>query len=203
MDSFSTNIPNHIKLIVLIKLRNKAILKECSLMQRRGKVFNIKEELKKLPASPGVYLMKNELDQIIYVGKANSLKSRVNQYFQASRGHSVKVKKMVEHIHSFEYIMTGSELEALILESNLIKKHTPKYNIRLKDDKQYPYIKVNIQNPFPKVSVVRRIQKDEAKYFGPYTDVTAMWELIEIIKKTWHLRTCRRILPRDIDARFF
>ena len=161
-------------------------------------MFDIPEELKKLPGSPGVYLMKNDLDQIIYVGKANSLKNRVRQYFQESRGHSIKVKKMVEHIHSFEYIMTGSELEALILESNLIKKHSPKYNIRLKDDKQYPYIKVNIQDPFPKVSVVRSVRKDKAKYFGPYTDVTAMWELVEIIKKTWHLRTCRRVLPRDI-----
>lgn len=161
-------------------------------------MFDIPEELKKLPGSPGVYLMKNDLDQIIYVGKANSLKSRVRQYFQESRGHSMKVKKMVEHIHSFEYIMTGSELEALILESNLIKKHSPKYNIRLKDDKQYPYIKVNVQDAFPKVSVVRTVRKDKAKYFGPYTDVTAMWELVEIIKKTWHLRTCRRVLPRDI-----
>lgn len=160
-------------------------------------MFDVPEELKKLPASPGVYLMKNDLDQIIYVGKANSLKSRVRQYFQSSRGHSMKVKKMVEHIHSFEYIMTGSELEALILESNLIKKHVPKYNIRLKDDKQYPYIKVNIQDPFPKVGVVRSLRKDKAKYFGPYTDATGMWELIEIIKKTWNLRTCRRVLPRD------
>lgn len=161
-------------------------------------MFNIEEELKKLPHSPGVYLMKNNLDQIIYVGKANVLKNRVRQYFQESRGHSIKVKKMVENISSFEYIITASELEALILESNLIKKHYPRYNIRLKDDKHYPYIKVNVQNAFPKVSVVRSIKKDRSKYFGPYTDASAMWELIEIIKKTWHLRTCRRILPRDI-----
>lgn len=161
-------------------------------------MFDITEELKKLPHDPGVYLMKNNLDQIIYVGKANVLKNRVRQYFQDSRGHSLKVKKMVENIASFEYIVTGSELEALVLESNLIKKYTPRYNIRLKDDKHYPYIKVNIYDAFPKVSVVRSIKKDKSKYFGPYTDATAMWELIEIIKKTWHLRTCRRILPRDI-----
>ncbi len=161
-------------------------------------MFDIPEELKKLPHSPGVYLMKNNLDQIIYVGKANVLKNRVSQYFQKSRGHSPKVLRMVENISSFEYIVTGSELEALILESNLIKKHSPRYNIRLKDDKHYPYIKVDIQNAFPRVSVVRSMKKDKSKYFGPYTDAAGMWELIEIIKKTWHLRTCRRILPRDI-----
>ena len=161
-------------------------------------MFDIPEELKKLPHSPGVYLMKNNLDQIIYVGKANVLKNRVSQYFQKSRGHSPKVLRMVENISSFEYIVTGSELEALILESNLIKKHSPRYNIRLKDDKHYPYIKVDIQNAFPRVSVVRSMKKDKSKYFGPYTDAAGMWELIEIIKKTWYLRTCRRILPRDI-----
>ncbi|NLI90265.1 MAG: excinuclease ABC subunit UvrC [Epulopiscium sp.] len=164
-------------------------------------MFDIKEELKKLPHRPGVYLMKNDLDQIIYVGKAKVLKNRVSQYFQKSQGHSAKVRRMVENISSFEYIVTDSELEALILESNLIKKHSPKYNIRLKDDKNYPYIKVDIQDDFPKVRVVREIKKDKAKYFGPYTDVGAMWELIEIIKKTWHLRTCRRVLPRDIGKK--
>ena len=145
--------------------------------------------------------MKNNLDQIIYVGKAKILKNRVSQYFQKSQRHSAKVRRMVENISSFEYIVTDSELEALILESNLIKKHSPKYNIRLKDDKHYPYIKVDIQDDFPKVRVVREIKKDRAKYFGPYTDVGAMWELIEIIKKTWKLRTCRRVLPRDIGKK--
>lgn len=162
-------------------------------------MFDIKEELKKLPALPGVYLMKNELDQIIYVGKAVSLKNRVKQYFQKSKNHSIKTIRLVEQIRSFEYIVTASELEALVLECNLIKRYNPKYNIRLKDDKHYPYIRVDIQNAFPRVTVVRSMKKDGAKYFGPYTDVNAMWELVEIIKKTWQLRTCTRVLPRDIN----
>ena len=162
-------------------------------------MFDIKEELKKLPALPGVYLMKNELDQIIYVGKAVSLKNRVKQYFQKSKNHSIKTIRLVEQIRSFEYIVTASELEALVLECNLIKRYNPKYNIRLKDDKHYPYIRVDIQNAFPHVTVVRSMKKDGAKYFGPYTDVNAMWELVEIIKKTWQLRTCTRVLPRDIN----
>lgn len=161
-------------------------------------MFDIQEELKKLPALPGVYLMKNDLDQIIYVGKAISLKNRVKQYFQSSRNHSVKTVRLVEQIRSFEYIVTTSELEALVLECNLIKQYNPKYNIRLKDDKHYPYIRVDHHYAFPKVTIVRMMKKDGAKYFGPYTDVQAMWELIEIIKKTWQLRTCSRNLPRDI-----
>ncbi|MGL6173221.1 MAG: excinuclease ABC subunit UvrC [Cellulosilyticaceae bacterium] len=161
-------------------------------------MFDIQEELKKLPSNPGVYLMKNELDQIIYVGKAINLKNRVKQYFQKSRNHSIKVVKMVENIRSFEYIVTQSEMEALVLECNLIKKYNPKYNIRLKDDKHYPYIKINVTDAFPKVVIVRSMKKDGAKYFGPYTDVNAMWELVEIIKKTWQLRTCSRNLPKDI-----
>ncbi|MGL4346397.1 MAG: GIY-YIG nuclease family protein, partial [Cellulosilyticaceae bacterium] len=161
-------------------------------------MFQIEEELKKLPNQPGVYLMKDELDRIIYVGKAINLKNRVRQYFQSSRNHSIKVIKMVEHIRSFEYIITGSEMEALVLECNLIKKYNPKYNIRLKDDKHYPYIKLDVQDAFPKVKIVRQMRKDGSKYFGPYTDVNAMWELVEIIKKTWTLRTCSRVLPRDI-----
>jgi excinuclease ABC subunit C len=162
-------------------------------------MFDINEELKKLPDSPGVYLMKNEKNEIIYVGKAISLKNRVRQYFQSSRNHSIKVKKMVENIVSFEYIITSSEVEALVLECNLIKKYTPKYNIRLKDDKNYPYIKIDIQNAFPRVKVVRQMKKDQSKYFGPYTDVQAMWELVDIIKKIWKLRTCNRDLPKDIN----
>lgn len=162
-------------------------------------MFDIKEELKKLPSLPGVYLMKNELDQIIYVGKAISLKNRVKQYFQKSKNHSIKTIRLVEQIRSFEYIVTSSELEALVLECNLIKRYNPKYNIRLKDDKHYPYIKVDTHTAFPRVTVVRSMKKDGAKYFGPYTDVNAMWELVEIIKKTWSLRTCTRVLPRDIN----
>ncbi len=161
-------------------------------------MFDIKEELKKLPDSPGVYLMKNDLDQIIYVGKAVNLKNRVKQYFQQSRNHSVKTIRLVEQIKSFEYIVTTTEVEALVLESNLIKRYHPKYNIRLKDDKHYPYIRVDVDQAFPRVRIVRSMKKDKAKYFGPYTDVQAMWELVEIIKKTWQLRHCSRVLPRDI-----
>ena len=161
-------------------------------------MFNIEEELKKLPDNPGVYLMKDEHNQIIYVGKAINLKNRVRQYFQSSKNHPIKVMKMVQHIESFEYIVTRSEVEALVLECNLIKKYTPKYNIRLKDDKHYPYIKLNVTEDFPKVTIVRSMKKDGSKYFGPYTEVQAMWEVVEIIKQTWYLRTCSRNLPRDI-----
>lgn len=161
-------------------------------------MFNIDEELKKLPDDPGVYLMKDEHNQIIYVGKAINLKNRVRQYFQSSKNHSIKVKKMVQHIESFEYIITRSEVEALVLECNFIKKYDPKYNIRLKDDKHYPYIKLNIKDAFPKLTIARYMKKDGSKYFGPYTDVQAMWELVDIIKQTWHLRTCSRNLPKDI-----
>ncbi len=161
-------------------------------------MFDITEELKKLPDKPGVYLMKNSEEQIIYVGKAINLKNRVRQYFQSSKNHPIKVVKMVSHIASFEYIITRSEMEALILECNLIKKYSPKYNILLKDDKQYPYIKVNVQEGFPRMMVVRNRKKDGAKYFGPYTDAQAMWEIVDIIKQAWPLRTCSRNLPRDI-----
>lgn len=161
-------------------------------------MFNIEEELKRLPDKPGVYLMKNEQGNIIYVGKAINLKNRVRQYFQSSKNHSIKVIKMVQHIVSFEYIVTRSEVEALVLECNLIKKYDPKYNIRLKDDKHYPYIKLSIQEGFPKMTIVREMKKDGAKYFGPYTDIKAMWEIVDIIKQTWKLRTCSRNLPRDI-----
>ena len=161
-------------------------------------MFCIEEELKKLPDEPGVYLMKDQLGNIIYVGKAINLKNRVRQYFQSSKNHSIKVKKMVQHIASFEYIITRSEVEALVLECNLIKKYDPKYNIRLKDDKTYPYIKVNVQDAFPKMTVVRQMKKDGARYFGPYTNTAAMWEIVDIIKNTWALRTCSRNLPKDI-----
>lgn len=161
-------------------------------------MFHIEEELKKLPDLPGVYLMKDHTGHIIYVGKAINLKNRVRQYFQSSKNHSIKVKKMVQHIESFEYIITRSEVEALVLECNLIKKFDPKYNIRLKDDKTYPYIKINIQDAFPKMTIVRQMKKDGARYFGPYTNASAMWEIVEIIKNTWPLRTCSRNLPKDI-----
>lgn len=162
-------------------------------------MFNIEEELKRLPEQPGVYLMKDASGHIIYVGKAINLKNRVRQYFRASKNHSIKVIKMVQHIVSFEYIITRSEVEALVLECNLIKKYNPKYNIRLKDDKQYPYIKLTVQEPFPRMMIVRQMKKDGAKYFGPYTDVKAMWEIADIVKQTWKLRTCTRNLPKDID----
>lgn len=162
-------------------------------------MFNIEEELKRLPEQPGVYLMKDESGHIIYVGKAINLKNRVRQYFRASKNHSIKVIKMVQHIVSFEYIITRSEVEALVLECNLIKKYNPKYNIRLKDDKQYPYIKLTVQEPFPRMMIVRQMKKDGAKYFGPYTDAKAMWEIADIVKQTWKLRTCTRNLPKDID----
>jgi len=177
---------------VIIRL-NKEIL----LTKEKG-MFNIDEELKKLPDKPGVYLMKDEHSQIIYVGKAINLKNRVKQYFQNSKNHSIKVKKMVQHIESFEYIVTSTEVEALVLECNFIKKYEPKYNIRLEDDKHYPYIKLNIGDAFPKLTIVRHMKKDGSKYFGPYTDVHAMWELVDIIKQTWCLRTCSRNLPKDI-----
>lgn len=161
-------------------------------------MFQIEEELKKLPDLPGVYLMKDDTGHIIYVGKAINLKNRVRQYFQSSKNHSIKVKKMVQHIVSFEYIITRSEVEALVLECNLIKKFDPKYNIRLKDDKTYPYIKINIQDAFPRMTIVRQMKKDGARYFGPYTNVNAMWEIVDIIKNTWPMRTCSRNLPKDI-----
>lgn len=162
-------------------------------------MFDIKAELKKLPDSPGVYIMRNEADEIIYVGKAKVLKNRVRQYFQNSANHSVKVKTMVSHIDHFEYIVTGSELEALILENNLIKKHEPKYNIRLKDDKTYPYIKVTVNEMFPRVFMTRKVLKDKAKYFGPFTSGLTVKENIELIHNIWELRRCSKVFPRDIN----
>ncbi|OON98617.1 MAG: excinuclease ABC subunit C [Epulopiscium sp. Nele67-Bin004] len=159
----------------------------------------ISDDLKKLPDTPGVYLMKNDFDQVIYVGKAVNLKNRVRQYFNNSKKHSVKVEKMVENIETFEYIITKTEVEALVLECNLIKKYNPKYNIRLKDDKHYPYIRIDVNNTFPKATIVRSMKKDGAKYFGPYTDAGAVSEIMQIIKKAWPLRTCTRKLPIDTN----
>ena len=159
--------------------------------------FDIQEELKKLPGKPGVYIMHDEKDNIIYVGKAISLKNRVRQYFQSSRNKGVKIEQMVTHIRRFEYIVTDSELEALVLECNLIKEHRPKYNTMLMDDKAYPFIKVTTNEPFPRVMLARKMQKDKARYFGPYTSSQAVRDTIELLHKLYHIRSCNRNLPRD------
>ena len=161
-------------------------------------MFDIQEQLKLLPDEPGVYLMKNKNDKIIYVGKAISLKNRVRQYFQSSKNHSSKVKSMVSNIASFEYIITDSELEALILECNLIKQYRPKYNVLLRDDKTYPYIKVTVNEDFPRVMKVRRVLKDNAKYFGPYTNVGAVNDTLEIIHNIYPIRNCNIDIPKAI-----
>ena len=160
--------------------------------------FNIEEELKKLPGSPGVYIMHDKYDEIIYVGKAISLKNRVRQYFQSSRNKTAKIEKMVSKIARFEYIITDSELEALVLECNLIKEHRPKYNTMLKDDKSYPYIKVTVEEEFPRVLFSRTMKKDKSRYFGPYTSAGAVSDTIDLIHKLWKIRTCTRNLPKDI-----
>ena len=160
-------------------------------------MFQIEEELKKLPAKPGVYIMHDEKDEIIYVGKAVSLKNRVRQYFQSSRNKGVKIEQMVTHIARFEYIITDSELEALVLECNLIKEHRPKYNTMLKDDKSYPFIKVTVHEAYPRVLFARRMKKDKAKYFGPYTSAGAVKDVIELVRKLYQVRSCSRVLPRD------
>ncbi len=160
--------------------------------------FNIEEELKKLPASPGVYLMHDCHDQIIYVGKAISLKNRVRQYFQSSRGKTAKILQMVQNIAWFEYILTDSEMEALVLECNLIKEHRPKYNTMLVDDKTYPYIKVTVQEEYPRVLFSRDMKKDKSRYYGPYTSAAAVKDTIDLLHKLFRLRTCRRNLPADI-----
>ena len=159
--------------------------------------FNIQEELKKLPGRPGVYIMHDEKDHIIYVGKAISLKNRVRQYFQSSYNKSVKIQQMVTHIRRFEYIVTDSELEALVLECNLIKEHRPKYNTMLMDDKAYPFIKVTTGETFPRVLLARKMVKDRARYFGPYTSSQAVRDTIDLIHKLYHVRSCNRNLPRD------
>lgn len=162
-------------------------------------MFNLEEELKKLPGSPGVYLMHNNRDEIIYIGKAVSLKNRVRQYFQSSRNKTAKIEQMVSHIAWFEYILTDSELEALVLECNLIKEHRPRYNTMLKDDKTYPYIKATVGEEFPRLLFSRDMKKDsKSKYFGPYTSAGAVKDTLELIHKLYRIRTCSRILPRDI-----
>lgn len=160
-------------------------------------MFNIQEELKKLPDRPGVYLMHDKNDTIIYVGKAVSLKNRVRQYFRASHNEGIRKDQMVSLIDRFEYIITDSELEALVLECNLIKEHRPKYNILLKDDKTYPYIKVTLGETYPRVLFSRQMKKDKSQYFGPYTSAGAVKDTIELIRRLYQLRTCNRQLPRD------
>ena len=161
-------------------------------------MFCIEEELKKLPGKPGVYIMHDAEDTIIYIGKAISLKNRVRQYFQSSRNLGIKKEQMVEQIARFEYIVTDSEVEALVLECNLIKEHKPKYNTMLKDDKTYPFIKVTLQEEYPRIQIVRQMKKDKAKYYGPYTSGLAVKDVVELVTKLYHLRTCNRNLPKDI-----
>ena len=163
-------------------------------------MFDIQEELRKLPDQPGVYIMHDKTDAIIYIGKAVSLRKRVRQYFQPSHDEGIKKKQMVEHIARFEYIITDSELEALVLECNLIKEHTPKYNTMLRDDKTYPYIRVTMGEDFPRVLFSRQLKKDKSRYFGPYTSAGAVKDTIELINKIYQLRTCNRKLPRGIGA---
>ena len=153
-------------------------------------MFDIKENLKELPDKPGVYMHKDKLGQVIYVGKASSLKNRVRQYFQSSKNMDAKVSAMVSHIEEFEYITTSTEMEALILECTLIKKYMPKYNVLLRDDKTYPYIKITMEEDFPRLTKTRKIEKDGAKYFGPYTDVTAVNQIIELLNSVLVLKKC-------------
>lgn len=161
-------------------------------------MFDIEEELKKLPAKPGVYIMHDKHDTIIYVGKAIKLCNRVRQYFQSSRNLTPKIQQMVAHIAWFEYIVVDSEMEALVLECNLIKEHRPKYNTMLKDDKSYPYIKVTVEEAFPRVLYAHKAKKDKARYFGPYTSGYAVKETLELLRKTYCYRNCNKRLPEDI-----
>ena len=164
----------------------------------KEKLFDIQEELKKLPPSPGVYIMHDRHDEIIYVGKAISLRNRVRQYFQSSRGKSAKILQMVSRIERFEYIVTESELEALVLENNLIKENRPRYNTMLRDDKTYPYIKVTVREPFPRIFMTRQLKKDKAKYFGPFSSAGAVRDTLDLMYRIFRLRNCSRVLPRDI-----
>ena len=158
----------------------------------------IKHKLELLPDSPGCYIHKDKNGTIIYVGKAIILKNRVKSYFRKSTKKTAKIEKMVSQISRFEYIVTDSELEALVLENNLIKEYSPKYNTMLKDDKTYPYIKVTTGEPYPRILFSREMKKDKARYFGPFTSATAVKDTIELVNKLYQLRTCNRVLPRDI-----
>ena len=163
--------------------------------------FVIEDELKKLPDQPGVYIMHDERDAIIYVGKALSLTKRVHQYFQASHDEGLKKKQMVAHIARFEYIVTDSELEALIRENNLIKEHRPKYNTMLRDDKTYPYICVTLSEEYPRIIFSRRTKKDKNRYFGPLTSAGAVRDTIDLVNKIYHLRTCNQKFPADFNKK--
>ena len=166
--------------------------------------FNIEEELKKLPGNPGVYIMHDAYDTIIYVGKAVNLKNRVRSYFRAGVYHTAKINKMISLIDHFEYIITDSELEALVLENNLIKEHSPKYNTLLKDDKTYPYIKVTVAEDYPRILFSRQMKKDKSRYFGPYTSAFAVKETIDLMNKLYQIRTCNRVIKEgetDISKR--
>ena len=160
-------------------------------------MFDIAEELKKLPEKPGVYIMKNKDGEIIYIGKAVVLKNRVRQYFNSYSNQNAKVQAMISQIHEFEYIVTDTEIEALILECNLIKKHKPKFNIMLKDDKNYPFIKITMKEEFPRVVITRKIEKDGAKYFGPFTSAVAVKETVDIIKKLFPIKSCNKVFKNN------
>ena len=155
------------------------------------------EELRMIPTTPGVYLMKNEADQILYVGKANSLRHRVRSYFQPAKKHPPRIARMVEQVAKVDFITTASELEALALECNLIKEHRPKYNVRLRDDKQYPWLKVTWQEPYPRVYIVRRPQRDGSRYFGPFTEAGALREILRLLQKIFPLRSCKKSLKPE------
>lgn len=161
-------------------------------------MFNVEEELKKLPRKPGVYIMRDDKDVILYVGKAINLHNRVRSYFRENIGRGPAIDQMVSLIARFEYIVTDSELEALVLENNLIKENSPKYNTLLKDDKTYPYIKVTVEEDYPRILFSRTMKKDKSRYFGPYTSAAAVKDTIELLNKLYQLRTCNRVLPRDI-----
>lgn len=170
---------------------------DTDLNENESDVFDIKAELKKLPDKPGVYIMHGPKDEIIYVGKAVNLKNRVRQYFQSDKNKTEKIKKMISLIRRFEYIVVDSEMEALVLENNLIKENSPKYNTLLKDDKTYPFIKVTVGEHFPRVMLTRRVKKDRSRYFGPYTSGTAVREMIDLMHKLFRIRSCSRRLPED------
>ena len=159
--------------------------------------FDIQEELKKLPAKPGVYLMHNKMGEIIYIGKAVKLKNRVRQYFQSNKNKTSKIKEMISNIAWFEYIITDSEVEALVLECNLIKEHRPRYNTMLKDGKGYPYIRVTIDEMYPRVMMAREMKKDKTRYFGPYPNVAAAKDTLDLIHHIFCIRTCSRNLPKE------
>jgi len=172
----------------------------CFIIKNMEEKFNVQEELKKLPNQPGVYIMRDDKDTIMYVGKAVNLHNRVRSYFRKIVGRGPQIDRMVSQIARFEYIVTDSELEALVLENNLIKENSPRYNTMLKDDKTYPYIKVTVSEDFPRILFSRLMKKDKSRYFGPFTSAVAVKDTIELINKIYGLRTCNRVLPRDIGV---